>query len=85
MLTPAGKGELTEVISLIFLEDLIMFISRKKIGNAALAALAFIASAVSSAQASELDLVIPSLSQATYSIFGLEISGNGLLLSGMAV
>ena len=62
-----------------------MFISRKKIGNAALAALAFIASAVSSAQASELDLVIPSLSQATYSILGLEISGNGLLLSGMAV
>ena len=62
-----------------------MFISRKRIGKIALSALAFVLSAVGTASASELDLIIPSLSKATYSIFGLEISGNGLLLSGMAV
>ena len=62
-----------------------MFISKIKTGKAALAVLAFLFSAVSSAHASELDLVIPSLADATYSFFGLEISGNGLLLSGMVV
>ena len=62
-----------------------MFISKIKTGKAALAVLAFLFSAVSSAHASELDLIIPSLADATYSFFGLEISGNGLLLSGMAV
>lgn len=62
-----------------------MFISRKRIGKAVLTAMAFVLSAVGTASASELDLIIPSLSKATYSIFGLEISGNGLLLSGMAV
>ena len=62
-----------------------MFISKIKTGKAALAVLAFLFSAVSSAHASELDLIIPSLADATYSFFGLEISGNGLLLSGMVV
>lgn len=62
-----------------------MFISRIKIGKAALAVAAFLLSAVSSANASELDLVIPSLAKATYSILGFEISGDGLLLCGMAV
>ena len=58
---------------------------RNIIGKAALAAMAFTLSAVGSANASELDLIIPSLSKATYSIFGLEISGNGLLLCGMLI
>lgn len=62
-----------------------MFISRKRIGKAVLTAMAFVLSAVGTAGASELDLVIPSLAQATYSILGLEISGNGLLLAGMAI
>lgn len=62
-----------------------MFISRKRIGKAVIAALTFALSAVGTANASELDLIIPSLSKATYSILGLEISGDGLLLSGMAV
>lgn len=62
-----------------------MFISRKRIGKAVIAALTFVLSAVGTASASELDLIIPSLSKATYSILGLEISGNGLLLGGMAV
>ena len=49
-----------------------MFISRKRIGKAVLTAMAFVLSAVGTAGASELDLVIPSLAQATYSILGLK-------------
>ncbi len=62
-----------------------MFISKNKIGKTVLTALAFLLFAGSSANASELDLLIPSLSRATYSIFGFEFSGNALLLSGMFI
>ena len=62
-----------------------MFNSRIKLGSIALMAVSFLLSAIGNAHASELDLIIPSLSDATYSFFGLDISGNGLLLIGMAV
>lgn len=62
-----------------------MFISRAKAVKVVLAACAVLLSAIGSANASELDLIIPSLADATYSIFGLNITGNTLLVSGMFV
>lgn len=62
-----------------------MFTSKFKISKVVMATLTVLFSAVSNSQASELDLVIPSLTKATYSIFGLDFTGNSLLLWGMAV
>ena len=65
--------------------------SKAKICKVAMAALTILFSAVSVASASELDLVIPNLGSATYSIFGHEsifgqpITGNCLLLCGMGI
>lgn len=62
-----------------------MFTSKFKISKVVIATLTILFSAVSNSQASELDLVIPSLTKATYSIFGLQFTGNSLLLWGMAI
>ncbi len=62
-----------------------MFMSRAKINKVVLATLAILFSAMSNVQASELDLVIPSLADATYNILGYTFSGNCLLQFGMIV
>ncbi len=65
--------------------------SKAKICKVVLSALTVLFSAVSVASASELDLVIPNLADATYSIFGHDsifnqpITGNFLLLCGMGI
>ncbi len=62
-----------------------MFNSRAKISKIVLAATAFLLSGAKVAAASELDLMIPSLSKATYSLLGLTVTGNQLLMLGMAI
>ena len=62
-----------------------MFNSRAKICKIVLAAVAVLFSATSGASASELDLIIPNLAEATYKIGGFEINGNQLLIGGMGI
>ena len=62
-----------------------MFNSRAKICKIVLAAIAVLFSATSGASASELDLIIPNLAEATYKIGGFEINGNQLLIGGMGI
>ncbi|MBP5352525.1 MAG: sodium-translocating pyrophosphatase [Alphaproteobacteria bacterium] len=57
----------------------------QKIYKVAFATLAVLFSAAKSACASELDLIIPSLSEATYNFFGLSLNGNTLLMWGMII
>ena len=65
--------------------------SKAKICKVALSALTMLFSVINVASASELDLVIPNLADATYSIFGHDsifnqpITGNFLLLCGMGI
>ena len=59
--------------------------NRAKICKVAFATLAMLFSVVNVASASELDLVIPSLAQATYRFFGLTLTGDTLLLVGMFI
>ncbi len=56
-----------------------------KICKVALSAFAFIFSAMGAANASELDLIIPELSKATYSFMGITLSGDCLLVGGMFI
>ncbi|MBR1601254.1 MAG: sodium-translocating pyrophosphatase [Alphaproteobacteria bacterium] len=58
---------------------------RTNICKVAVAALIVFFSAISGAYASELDLIIPSLSRATYSIFGINFDGDLLLMAGMGI
>ena len=59
--------------------------SRMKIYKIAAWVLGILGATMNGAWASELDLKIPSLSRATYSIAGFEFSGDILLLGGMAI
>ena len=59
--------------------------SRTNICKVAFATLMVFFSAVSGAFASELDLHIPALSKAVYSIFGHEFNGDELLMYGMGI
>jgi len=59
--------------------------NKTKICKVALAAFAFIFSAMGAANASELDLIIPELSKATYSFAGITLSGDCLLVGGMFI
>ncbi|MCQ2734532.1 MAG: sodium-translocating pyrophosphatase [Alphaproteobacteria bacterium] len=59
--------------------------NRIKISKVAFAVIAALFSATSAASASELDLVIPSLADATYDFFGMTINGDTLLLGGMII
>lgn len=65
--------------------------SKAKICKVAVATLTMLFSAINGASASELDLIIPNLGDATYSIFGHDsvfgypITGNFLLLCGMVI
>lgn len=60
-------------------------LSKAKICKVALATLTILFSAINGAFASELDLVIPNLATANYSIFGYNVTGNELLLGGMGI
>ena len=60
-------------------------LSRSNICKVALATLTVFFSAISGAFASELDLHIPALSKAVYSIFGHEFNGDQLLMYGMGI
>ncbi|MBR1903878.1 MAG: sodium-translocating pyrophosphatase [Alphaproteobacteria bacterium] len=62
-----------------------MFNSKAKICKMVLATVAVLFSAVNGAFASELDLMIPNLAEATYNIGGYTITGNQLLLGGMGI
>jgi len=62
-----------------------MFISKAKAVKVVLTAFGVLLSVIGCANASELDLIIPSLADATYSIWGYEVNGNGLLIAGMGV
>lgn len=67
------------------MKEKMMFNSRAKICKIVLAAIAVLFSATSGASASELDLIIPNLAEATYKIGGFEINGNQLLIGGMGI
>lgn len=60
-------------------------LSRANICKVVLASMAVFFSAMNGAWASELDLLIPPLSKATYSIFGYEFNGDSLLIAGMGI
>ena len=62
-----------------------MFNNRAKICKIVLTVIAVLFSATSGASASELDLIIPNLAEATYKIGGFEINGNQLLIGGMGI
>lgn len=62
-----------------------MIINRTQICKAFLTAFALLFSVINGADASELDLLIPSLDNATYNLFGLTVSGNQLLVAGMGI
>ena len=70
---------------LIFIKERMMFISKTKICKIVLASVAAMFAVVNGASASELDLLIPSLSQATYSVFGYSVTGSELLIGGMVI
>ena len=62
-----------------------MLNSRAKICKIVLATVAVLLSTVNGAFASELDLIIPNLSEATYGLFKTQITGNQLLIGGMGI
>ena len=62
-----------------------MFISRTKICKIVLSSMTALFAVVNGASASELDLLIPSLSEATYTILDHSVSGNQLLIGGMII
>ncbi len=62
-----------------------MFNNRANFSKVAMATVAVLLSAINNAWASELDLIIPSLAEATYNFMGYSINGNQLLIGGMAV
>lgn len=61
-----------------------MFYSKKNY-KIALMALFTLFSNMANAVASELDLIIPSLSKASYQMFGFSVTGNTLLICGMGI
>src|SRR5574344_519262 len=68
-----------------YLEEKTMFMNKLKMSKVVLATLAVLFSAIGVANASEMDLNIPSLAEATYGFFGKTINGNTLLTSGMLI